>query len=64
MAKPWIMPKSKYFKSRKYKGRCEGCGTPKPLSEVYCYIDDTNPAITHNAPYLCRECYEKKYGKK
>ena len=50
------------MKSRKYNGKCEECGTPKSLSEVYCYVDDVNPAINYNAPYLCKECYIKKYG--
>ena len=27
---------------------------------VYCYVDDVNPAINYNAPYLCKECYIKK----
>ena len=64
MARHYIIPKAKYKKTRSYKGKCEGCGTPKPLSEVYCYVDDVNPAINYNSPYLCRECYEDKYGKK
>ena len=62
MAKACIIPKTKYRKSRKYNGKCEGCGTPKPLNEVYCYVDDVSPAINYHAPYLCKECYIKKYG--
>ena len=50
MARAYIAPRRKMMKSRKYNGKCEHCGTPKPLSEVYCYIDDVNPAITYNAP--------------
>lgn len=64
MSKRYITPKRKHTKSRKYNGKCEGCGTPKPLNEVYCYVDDVNPAINYNSPYLCRECYEKRYKKK
>ena len=64
MAKGWFAPKRKYSKSRKYNGKCEGCGTPKALNEVYCYVDDVNPAINYHSPYLCKECYEKKYGAK
>lgn len=64
MAKRYIAPKRKHTKSRAYKGRCEGCGTPKPSNEVYCYVDDVNPAINYNAPYLCKECYEKRCGKR
>ena len=62
MSRAYIAPRRKMMKSRKYNGKCEHCGTPKPLSEVYCYIDDVNPAITYNAPYLCIDCYKKKYG--
>ena len=62
MAKRYIVPKRKHTKARKYNGKCEGCGTPKQLNEVYCYVDDVNPAINHNAAYLCKECYEKRYG--
>lgn len=64
MAKRYIAPKSKYRKARKYNGKCEECGTPKPPTEIYSYVDDVNPAINYNAPYLCKECYEKRYGKK
>ncbi len=63
MARAYIAPRKKLMKSRKYNGKCEKCGTPKPLSEVFCYVDDVNPAITYNAPYLCRECYRAVYGK-
>ena len=62
MARAYIAPRRKFMKSRKYHGKCEHCGTPKPPSEVYCYIDDVNPAITYNAKYLCIDCYRKKYG--
>ena len=62
MAKHYRMPK-KYSKPRKYNGKCEYCGEPKAASEVYQRIDDCNIAITHNAPYLCKECYIKQYGK-
>lgn len=63
MARAYIAPRRKLMKSRKYNGKCEKCGTPKPLSEVFCYVDDVSPAINHNAPYLCRECYKATYGK-
>lgn len=63
MARGYYQPRAKYRKARAYKGKCEGCGTPKPSSEIYCYVDDVNPAINYNAPYLCKECYEKKYKK-
>lgn len=57
------MPRTKYRKPRAYKGKCENCGAPKSATEIYCYVDDVNPAINYNAPYLCRECYEKRYAK-
>ena len=63
MAKGYYQPKRKYHKSRTYGGKCEGCGTLKAANEVYCYVDDVNPAINYSASYLCRECYEKRYGK-
>lgn len=63
MARGYYQPKRKYMNARKYNGKCEGCGTPKPSSEIYSYVDDVNPAINYNAPYLCKECYEKRYGK-
>jgi hypothetical protein len=63
MARGYFQPRRKYTKSRTYNGKCEGCGTPTPLSETYCYTDDVSPAINHHSPYLCKECYIKKYGK-
>jgi hypothetical protein len=27
-------------------------------------VDDVNPAINYNAPYLCRACYDKMHGRK
>lgn len=64
MARGYIVPRMKYRKPRKYNGGCEACGTPKQSNEIYCYVDDVNPAINYNAPYLCKECYEKRYGKR
>ena len=63
MSKSYIAPRKKLVKARKYNGKCEKCGTPKQLSEVYCYVDDVNPAINYNVRYLCRECYRAVYGK-
>jgi hypothetical protein len=54
MSKRYITPKRKHTKGRKYGGKCEGCGTPKALNEVFCYVDDVNPAINYNSPYLCK----------
>ena len=63
MSKRYFMPNRKVSKPRKYGGKCEGCGAPKPLNEVYCYVDDVNPAINYHSPYLCKDCYEKRYKK-
>ena len=62
MSRRYIAPNRKHSRCRKYNGKCEECGTPKPSSEIYCYVDDVNPAINYSAPYLCKECYIKKYG--
>ena len=29
---------------------------------AYQYTDESNGAITASAPFLCRDCYEQKYG--
>ena len=33
---------------------------PKKYSTPH--YDSSNIAITYNSPYLCKECYIKKYG--
>lgn len=63
MARGYMTPRRKYMKPRKYNGKCEGCGQPKPSNEVYSYVDGDNYAISYYALYLCKECYVKKYGK-
>lgn len=50
----------KYSKPRHYAGRCEECGCKEPNPVQH--IDESNIAITYNSPYLCRDCYIKKYG--
>jgi hypothetical protein len=64
MSRRYFQPKKKHSKSRKYNGKCELCGTPKPLNEVYVYVDDVNPAINYNSPYLCKRCYINKHGRR
>ena len=64
MARAYREPRRKMMKIRKYNGKCEHCGTHKPLNEVYCYVDDVSPSINYNAPYLCIDCYNKKYKSK
>lgn len=59
--KNYRMPR-KYSTVRKYGGKCEKCGKKTPFNEVYCYIDESNIAISYNAPYLCKECYQEIYG--
>lgn len=50
--------------SKKFLGYCEEC--KKSLCEEHAYfrVDGNNEAITNNAPYLCRNCYENKYNEK
>ena len=61
--KPHRILKNPRTKSRPFGGKCEGCGKPATLSEVYIYVDLNNAAITAGSPYLCRECYEVRYPK-
>ncbi len=49
-------------RSRKFSGRCEACGKPLCSCRAYQYTDESNGAITASAPFLCRDCYEKRYG--
>jgi hypothetical protein len=58
----WKQPK-KYSTPRKYRGKCEHCNKKIADNEAYQYYDSSNIAISYNAPYLCRECYIKEYGK-
>lgn len=51
-------------RSRKFAGRCEACGKPLCSCRAYQYTDESNGAITANSPFLCRECYETRYGVK
>lgn len=62
MAQNYKMPR-KYNTPRKYYGHCEKCGKEVPLDEICQYIDGNNIAITYNSQYLCKECYEDRYGK-
>lgn len=62
-----IMSKNRPYREprmRTYKGVCENCGAKKMPNEVFIYVDGNNFGITNNSPYLCRECYEKKYKTK
>ena len=52
-----VMPKNRFH------GVCELCGKKIGLDESYCYVDENNYAITNNSPYLCLDCYKKKYGR-
>lgn len=50
--------------SRRFSGHSDACGKPLCSCKAYQYVDESNGAITTNAPYLCRDCYEQKYGVK
>ena len=62
--KPHRMTRTARTRSRKFAGRCEACGNPRCSCRAYQYTDESNGAITANAPFLCRECYETRYGVK
>ena len=62
--KPHRMTRTARSRSRKFAGRCEACGKPLCSCRAYQYTDESNGAITANAPFLCRECYETRYGVK
>lgn len=61
---PHRMTRTARTRSRKFSGRCESCGKPLCSCRAYQYTDENNGAITANAPYLCRDCYETRYGVK
>lgn len=52
----------KYLRPRKQPKKCQYCG--KRTDDLYTYVDESNIAITRNAPYLCKDCYQHKYGNK
>ena len=60
--KPYRATRTARTRSRKFSGRCEACGKPLCSCRAYQYTDESNGAITASAPFLCRDCYEKKYG--
>lgn len=62
--KPHRMTRTARTRSRKFSGHCESCGKPLCSCRAYQYTDESNGAITANAPYLCRDCYETRYGVK
>lgn len=49
---------------RKFNGNCECCGLSICACKAYKYTDDSNGEISARSQYLCRDCYEKKYGVK
>ena len=57
--KHYRMPK-KYSRPKKIPKNCQNCGIK--TEDLYFYLDESNIAITYNSPYLCKQCYEKKYG--
>ena len=63
-SKPHRTTRTARTRSRKFSGRWESCGKPLCSCRAYQYTDESNGAITANAPYLCRDCYETRYGVK
>ena len=55
-------PRKKYYKSIPFGGKCEHCNKKLTPKQAICYVDETNASINYNSPYLCYECYIKKYG--
>lgn len=49
-------------RTRKFQGYCEECKKEICSCKAYQYIDESNAAISNNSPYLCKNCYEKKYN--
>lgn len=47
---------------RKFNGYCEECKKEICSCKAYQFIDGNNEAITNNSPYLCKQCYEKRYN--
>ncbi len=62
--KPHRVTRTARTRSRKFSVHCESCGKPLCSCRAYQYTDESNGAITANAPFLCRECYETRYGVK
>lgn len=62
--KPHRATRTARTRSRKFGGRCESCGKPLCSCQAYQYTDESNGAITASAPFLCRSCYELRYGVK
>ena len=62
--KPHRATRTARTRSHKFSGRCEACGKPLCSCQAYQYTDESNGAITASAPFLCRSCYEDRYGVK
>ena len=62
--KPHRATRTARTRSRKFSGHCEACGKPLCICRAYQYTDESNGAITASAPFLCRSCYELRYGVK
>lgn len=63
-SKPHRMTRTARTRSHKFSGHCEACGKPLCSCRAYQYTDESNGAITASAPFLCRNCYEQRYGVK
>lgn len=60
--KPHRATRTARTRSRKFGGHCESCGKSLCICQAYQYTDESNGAITASAPFLCRSCYELRYG--
>ncbi len=59
--KPHRAIRASRSRPRKFSGCCDACGKTLCSCRVYQYVDESNAAISANSPFLCRECYEKRY---
>ena len=62
--KPHRATRTARTRSRRFGGHCEACGKSLCSCQAYQYTDESNGAITASAPFLCRSCYELRYGVK
>ena len=48
--------------SHKFTGKCGKCGRSVCEEHSYIYVDESNAAISNSGQYLCKRCYEERYG--
>jgi len=54
--------KSRKFDGKCILGKCEYCGKEIKSCNAYQHVDGNNISITNNSPYLCKDCFEKRYN--